>query len=311
MRRPINFLSFSLVVPVGLGAGVAHAQTDKVEQQVLATPGNLRIATGFGYSKGDYGDVTGTEVFSVPVSLTYSEGPLKIRVSVPWVRIDGPGSLLSTPQGAGGGGSSGTGGGEIEIEDEDDEDEDEDDDDSLIDDGSEAEARIAAASLAPLRNQRSGIGDVAVAVTYSIDLGSDFYLEPTARLKLPTASRRKRLGTGKVDLTLSSDLVKEVGNATFYVHGRRKFTGRPANSSIRSIWGAGAGASLMVKDGLAIGADYDWQQSSFRGGQSASEVTGWINLRLAPGFALTGYAGTGLNASSADVIAGMGLSIRM
>lgn len=313
--------SFKLILPAitasaALAPGLAHAQSDKVEKQVLATPGNFRVSTGFGYSKGDYGDVTSTEVFSVPVSLTYTEGPWKVRLSVPWVHIDGPGSLLSTPQGTGGGSGGSGNGGEVEVVDDhgggiidDDEDEDEDEDDSAA-----AGNRIAAAPTGPaipLRNQRSGIGDASVSVTYSIDLGGDFYLEPTARLKLPTASRRKRLGTGKVDLTLGSDLVKEVGDATFYVHGRRKLTGKPSNSSIRSTWGAGAGASLMVKDGLAIGADYDWQQSAFRGDQSASEVTGWVNARLAPGFSLTAYAGTGLNRNSADFLAGLGLSIRL
>ncbi len=297
----------ALAVGALLAPGMAHAQSDKVQDEVLASPGNFRIGTGFGYSRGDYGDVSDTDVFSVPVSLTYTQGPLKIRVSVPWVRIDGPGSLLTTPQGSGGSGNSGSSGGEIEVED--DEDEDEDDDDALIGGGDDAAA--AAAAALPLRQQRSGIGDLAVAMTYSFDLGSDFYFEPTARVKLPTASRRKRLGTGKVDLTVSSDLVKELGDATFYVHGRRKFTGKPAGSSIRSVWGAGAGASLMVKDGLAIGADYDWQQASFKGEQSISELTGWLNARLAPGFSLTVYGGTGLNASSADLIAGLGLSLRL
>jgi hypothetical protein len=312
-------LIFSIcAVSFGLVPTVVRAQSDKVEKQVLAAPGNFRISTGFGYSRGDYGDVTSTEVFSAPISLTYTQGPWKVRVSVPWVSIDGPGSLLSTPQGTGGGSGGSGNGGSIEVEDDhgsviddDDEDEDEDEDD---DDSALAGNRIAAAPTAaalPLRNQRSGIGDASVAVTYSFDLGRDFYLEPTARLKLPTGSRRKRLGTGKVDLTLAGDLVKEVGDATFYVHGRRKLTGKPANSSIRSTWGAGAGASLMVRDGLAIGADYDWQQSAFRGDQSASEVTGWVNARLAPGFSVTAYAGTGLNRNSADFLAGFGLSIRL
>ncbi len=301
---------------------VAFAQSTqsdaKVESAASSPDSSLRLSTGLNFSKGDYGEIEDTEVFSVPVSLTYRSGNFKVRVSVPWVQIDGPGSLLQTPEGRdGGGGGSGSGsrsdnsgpgsansgsgssgGSDIEVEDD-------GDDDLIDDDGVAGNNGVALAN-----NRRSGIGDVNVAMTYSFDLGGDFYFEPTAKVKLPTASVSKRLGTGQVDVTLSADMVKDVGPASFYLHGRRKFAGKPDGSTIRSTWGMGGGASVRAAEGFTIGADYDWQQSAFLGRQASSEVTGWANVRLSRRANLTFFASTGLNANSVDISAGSSISFR-
>ena len=159
-------------------------------------------------------------------------------------------------------------------------------------------------------NRRSGLGDTSASLTYSQDLGNHFYADVSGKLKLPTASTSKRLGTGKVDVTTSLDLGKDVGPASFYISGRRKFAGKPAGSAIRSVWGAGGGASVRASRGLTFGADYDWQQSAFAGGQSSSEVTGWAYMRLAPKIGLTLYAGTGLNQASANILGGATVTVR-
>lgn len=301
--------------------GMALAQsTTNSESATSATTGSgssLRLSTGINYSRGSYGEIEDTEVFSVPVSLTYRSGNFKVRVSAPWVRIDGPGSLLQTPEGRDGGGGGGgggrsnnsghgsansgsgsSGGSDIEVEDE-------DDDERVDDDGVAGSNGVTLAD-----NRRSGIGDVNVAMTYSFDLGGDFYFEPTAKVKLPTASVAQRLGTGQVDVTLSGDLVRDVGPASFYLHGRHKFAGTRAGSTIRSTSGFGGGASVRAAEGFTIGADYDWQQSAFVGRQASSEVTGWANVRLSRAANLTFFASTGLNANSADLSAGTSISLR-
>jgi hypothetical protein len=296
--------------------------TDSDTKTSSSSAGSFRLSTGVSYSKGDYGEIEDTEVFSVPVALTYKDGPLKIRVSTSWVNIDGPGSLLQTPEGRDGGGaridnsgsgsansgsggsgsnsgsgSSGSGGG-IEVEDE-------IDGDVIDDDGVSGGNGVGLTN-----NKRSGIGDVNVALTYSFDLGGGFYFEPTFKSKLPTASKAKRLGSGKFDFTLSGDFAKDIGNASLYIHGRRKFAGKPAGSTIRSTWGAGGGASVKAGQGFTIGADYDWQQSAFAGRKASSEVTGWANARLTSRASLTLFASTGLNANSADISGGASVSYR-
>jgi hypothetical protein len=328
MNLKTAIASSGLTMGLLVSPGVAFAQSAQSSSTVDTAPSgsdsSLRLSTGVNYSKGDYGEIEDTEVFSVPVSLTYRTGNFKVRVSVPWVRIDGPGSLLQTPEGRDGGGGSGSGSdnsgsgssgsgsgsgsgnsgsgssgsGGIDVEDN-------SSGDLVDDDGVAGNNGVTLAN-----NRRSGIGDVNVAMTYSFDLGGDLYFEPTAKVKLPTASVAKRLGTGQVDFTLAADLVKDVGPASFYLHGRRKFAGKPDGSTIRSTWGLGGGASVKAAPGVTIGADYDWQESAFLGRQASSEVTGWANFRISRSASLTLFASTGLNANSADFAAGTSISFR-
>lgn len=324
----------SCLLATGFGILAVPVSASAQDGENAVTPGDFRLSAGVSYSSGDYGEIEDTEVFALPVSLTWKKDGLKIRVSVPWVHVSGPGSLISTPEGRDGGSGQGRGrgrggdsdnsgsgssgsassgsgssGGGIEVEDEDeDEAEAENEAESGEDNGSTA--AVAGGAGALVDNTRSGIGDVNITATYSLDLGGEFYFEPGVKLKIPTASRNKRLGTGKVDITLSADIVKDVGAASFYLHGRRKFAGKPAASTIRSTWGAGGGVSLRVASGVAIGADYDWQQSAFAGQQASSEATAWAYTRLNRQMGVTLYASTGFNRNSADISGGASVSFR-
>jgi len=276
-----------------------------------AAPASWTASTGVSFSKGDYGELNNTKVLAVPFALTYRRSGLKLRVAIPWVTIKGPASLIQTPdigggvgpsgtsgseRGGGGGGggggpgpssgsgSSGNGSGDIGV----------------IDPGS-------ATNTSP---RRSGIGDLIVAGVYSQHVLGGLYLEPGLKLKLPTASRAKRIGTGKTDLTASTDLVQELDRVTIYAGGRRKFAGKIAGSAIRSTWGAGSGASVRFDNSFLVGADYDWQQSSVRGRGSLSELTGWVSARILRRGRATLSLTKGLNKNSATYAAATGLSWR-
>lgn len=262
-----------------------------------------RLSTGVNYSTGSYDELTDTKVISAPVSLKFTKGNFSVRVSVPYVRVDGPGSLIQTPDGSGGGTSGGSGG--------------------RTDNSGPGSANSGSGSSgsggvqvddsdgAPVSSKRSGFGDVVVAATYSFDLGSDFFIDASGKVKIPTASPTKRLGTGEVDVTTALDFVKTAGPATFYIHGRRKFAGKPTASLIRSIWGAGAGANIKAGKGVTIGADYDWQQSSLIGNEASSDVTGWASFRLNRKINLSVFGSTGLNSNSADFAGGLSISIKL
>ena len=111
-------------------------------------------------------------------------------------------------------------------------------------------------------------------------------------------------------MTTGLDLVKDIGEASVYVGGRRRFAGKPIGSTLRDVWGAGAGASLRASNSLSVGLDYDWQQSAFSGSGASSEITGWASVRVAPTVRLQVYAGTGFTTNSADLVGGMSLSWR-
>lgn len=294
-----------------------NARKDKTDD-----PAVFRLSTGVTYSVGDYGDTRDTKVIAAPLSVKVTKGPFSLRVSSAFVRISGPGSLIDTPQGRdvgfGGGdsgssnsgpgssnsgsGSSGSGG-------------------SNSGSGSSGSGSsgsggsssggtdIVPGSTFP-SSKRSGFGDVSVTAAYSLDLGNDFYADISGKVKLPTASTAKRLGTGKVDVTTGLDLVKDIGNVSVYVGGRRRFNGSSTAPPLRDVWGFGGGASLRASKSVSLGVDYDWQQSSSLGNGPSSEITGWSSFRLGGGVSLTVFGSTGFTANSADFSGGATIGFR-
>lgn len=162
-----------------------------------------------------------------------------------------------------------------------------------------------------INNRRSGLGDVAVTLGYSLDLTDSTWLDTTVRIKLPTARTAQRLGTGKADFTVGADLGQDFGDASIYVGGRRKFIGKPVGSTLRDVWSLGGGISYRLPGGTIVGADYDWQQSASLGEGPSSEVTGWVNFGLTRRLRLQMFASTGFTTNSADFAGGLSLSLRL
>lgn len=320
----------SMLMAAALSANVAAAQEAPAANGVEESPGVWRASVGVNYSEGDYGDTQSTKVVSAPVALKYRKGGFSIRVSVPWVHIDGPGSILDTPQGRDAGfgdlGSTGDDGGNSGGSDD---SSGSGSGSSGSDSGSDGSGSGGSGSsggdddsgsggvIAPpapgtvLSNSRGGLGDVSVALGYSLELGRSTWLDLGTRLKLPTASRAKRLGTGKADVTVSGDLVQDVGRFSLFAGARYRFLGKPAGSTLRDTWGAGGGVSYRLPGGTIVGADYDWQESATPGRIASSEATGWVNFGLTRKLRLQVFGSTGFNARSTDFAGGLSLSWRL
>lgn len=296
---------------------LAHADeaAPAAGQPAKSDPGIWRVSTGINVSEGDYGETQKTTVISAPLSLRYKRGGFSIRVSIPYVSIDGPGDLLDTPLGGDAGldgGSGGSGG--------------DDSGGSNSGSGSSNSGSGSSGSSggsgsggggdvitqpgAP-SDKRSGFGDVSVSLGYTLDFGTGTWLDTSARVKLPTASAASRLGTGKVDVTVGADLGQDIGPASIYVGGRRRFIGKDAGSTRRDVWALSTGISFRLPGRTLIGADYDWQQSTRPGEGPSSEVTGWINFGLSRKLRLQVFGSTGFTTNSADFAAGLSLSLRL
>ncbi len=52
------------------------------------------LSTGMTYLKGDYGQASDTEILYVPFTLKHRTGPWTLKVTVPYLRITGPGGVL-------------------------------------------------------------------------------------------------------------------------------------------------------------------------------------------------------------------------
>lgn len=289
MSIPLRFWILS-----GLGLAVptlSHAQQIDPAPETSHRAANdaWRLGLGVNFSTGDYDSLAGnTDVVSVPVSLRYRSGGFSIKVSVPYVHVNGPGSLLDTPQGGGSGEGS------------DDDNEGEDDDAPVV----------AGTPLTPTMQSRSGLGDVAITAAYSFALGGNFYLDANSRVKLPTASVAKRLGSGEVDYSAGLELGYDNGSLGYYISGRRRFIGNSPTTNRRDVWGLATGFSMAATPWLRLGGDYGWSQSTRATGGTISEVTGWASFRLSRAVRLQVYAATGLTAASANFSSGAAATLR-
>jgi len=276
---------------------------------------SLRVSIGATYAEGRYGQAARSEIATLPVSVKYTHSSFSVKVTVLYVHINGPGTLLDgtgsgssgssgssevseqeTETGTGGAGAgtdggSGAGTGETETG-----------DGGIV---ANSPGPVVPLPL-PLKN-RGGLGDTTIAIAYALPLGQSLWLEPRGRVKLPTASTSKGIGTGKVDITLAADLVGTFGPATLYAGARRRFLGHSVRFPLRDGWGLSGGGSYQVSPAVVVGADYDWLQSATPGRGPISEASAWISLRLNHTLRLQAYGGTGLSSRSADSLAGLTL----
>jgi len=152
----------------------------------------------------------------------------------------------------------------------------------------------------------SGIGDLALSGGYTLDLADDLYMDLVGRVKIPTASKKKSLGTGTTDVTTEAMLTKQFGMLSVSAKGGRRFNGRNATFPLRDVWLAGAGCAYQSGK-VTVGLDYDWRQAFVRGGSPMSEVTASMTYKVSPEWRLQTYGYTGFADGSPN--AGGGLQI--
>lgn len=188
----------------------------------------LSFTTGADTSVGDYGGFQETNILVIPFSLRAKRGPFRVSATVPYVRIDGPASIVA----AGGG---------------------------------ESEPIVINPFLPGPRQVRKGLGDVNLAVTWSLPsrLPGGVEVDLSARVKLPTSSRRKALGTGKTDFTVMAEASRRVGIVTPFVTFGYRMPGNLAGVELKNVPIASVGASVPVGNLVAI-ASYDYSGASSR-----------------------------------------------
>ena len=282
-----SFYPLCLAAACFSGFVPAHAQSTTASVERESALNYVQIDLGIDYSRGKFGETRATDVLSVPFRVKYVTGPFTFRVSLPYVRVSGPGSLVTTTEGRGGGGEDGGHGGG-----------------SPGGPGGSGTGHAAGdVIIVPGARARtdSGIGDVIGAVTYTWSAeAARVYVDLTGKVKLPTASVSKRLGTGRTDFVAAVDITKVVGAVSIYGGVRHRFAGRSAAFPLRDTWGASGGLSIAAARSVKLGLDYDWQQSPFRGHLPVSELTASTTFRLTRMLRLQLYATKGLTRNSVD-----------
>ena len=109
--------------------------------------------------------------------------------------------------------------------------------------------------------RREGIGDLSLGAAYQLPVsGVDASIG--ASVKVPTASREKGLGTGKVDYGVSGQLSKKLGAVVPFVGAGYTVIGEPDNFETRNRMSATAGSHLLLGKQSALTASYSYEQSA-------------------------------------------------
>lgn len=265
---------------IGLACSVARAE----EPSFFA--GSVQLATGFDWSEGDYGTTPDTSILYVPTTLSYrwdgfpltplAFDELEIAVTVPYMRVIGP---------------------------------------AVVVDGAPVVADTPAAARTRVTSGvRDGIGDVVTRVTWSWFPGPESarpVLELGLRVKAPTASTAKGLGTGEVDTSLQFGLAKSMGNVSLFGHAGYRFLGDPPGFNLRDGAFASVGGSWRAGEHFGAGLLYDWRDASVATARDAHELVPFAWIDFPHGFRIGPYGVFGFSNGSPDVGAGLQLSVRI
>lgn len=246
----------------------------------LADDGQWVFSTGIDYTNGDYGETEDTTIWIVPVSAAYVRGRWSASLTVPYVRLEGPGTIV--PGGAGFGGSGGTVGGLL---------------DGLLGGGADS----TTTTTGPV--EESGLGDVAAALSFTpIHTESDTKLTLTGRVRAPTADADRSLGTGEASAAIAAGLRQGVAGWAA-VYGSLGYQ-RAFESQADGMF-ASAGAEGYLTDRLLMGAGVDWSEASSELLRDSTKANLYAGFDATGKVRLVGYASAGLSDTAPDAGAGV------
>jgi hypothetical protein len=233
---------------------------------------SVEVYTGFDYSSGDYGETVSTDILYFPLTVKYATGPWTFRGTTSYIRIHGPANVIGV-----------------------------------------GENSTFIANLGPTgRFNRSGPGDIILGATYSLPSlwHNSLFVDLTGKVKLPTASVAKALGTGKTDFTGQIDIAKAIGRLTPFATIAYRIIGEPIAYPLHDAWNASAGLQYTLSRRISTGVAFDYRQSASPTGTDPQELFTYVNIGLGDKWSLDLYGVAGLSDGSADAAGGVQITFR-
>ena len=174
-------------------------------------------------------------------------------------------------------------------------------------------------SLAGVRTSgaASGLGDINLSATYALEQYYNYglFIDLTARVKAPTASFAKGLGTGEWDGAAQVDVAKSIdgtGPGTFMPFATLgyRITGDPNGFFLRNVLYGSVGVQYSWSDIVATGVSYDARQAAIRAAVDPEEMTAYTNIRLGQAWSANVYGVVGLSRNSPTAGGGVVLTYR-
>ncbi len=174
-----------------------------------------------------------------------------------------------------------------------------------------AVALVAMLAASTARTTESGLGDIVGSVGYALLLGNDDmpFVELTGKIKFPTASDSKSLGTGEFDYTAQLDLAQTFGKVTPYATLGYRISGDPEGTELDNILLASMGVGYAFSDQLGAGVALDYRQATTTGADDALELSPYVSWTVIDRLALSLNGLFGFSDGSPDSGAGLQLTI--
>ncbi|ARO88794.1 hypothetical protein EBAPG3_014020 [Nitrosospira lacus] len=269
------------------------------------------ISAGTDFSTGKYGGTASTDIWYVPFVGRYDRGPASFRLTVPYLNITGPGNILGPGiggiDGAGGiGGGGGGGGGVFACGEDRRRGADKPEDDGTCTDTG---AGGTPATNAVTRRTESGLGDLVAGFTYNLldHKPSGLVFDITGRIKIPTASAARGLGSGKLDYAVQGDLIKSISQFSVFTSFGYRILGDPSGVIFHNVFYGAAGLGYKLSSTSLLGTSFNIGQSPLRL-QDSRDLSVYFTHRVGENFRFNVYGLKGFSERSPDW--GSGVTLR-
>lgn len=236
-----------------------------------AEEARIGFTTGLDYSTGKYGQPESTTIKYVPLIGKYEYDRWLVKVTVPWLEIDGPGGVT---------------GGESKI---------------IIEDNINKHTHESGL----------GDIVTSVTYTAIQSAEHKFILDAGAKIKFGTASVNKGLGSGENDYALQLDAYKTLDKLTLLSTVGYRIIGNPGDSeyTLQNVWYGTIGAAYKINALNSVGLFLDLRQAAWEYNTNIREYTLYYSHRFNPTYSLQSYVTAGDTMSSVDFGAGLMLGV--
>jgi hypothetical protein len=213
--------------------------------------GKLTLETGMDYNTGKYGGTVSTDLLYVPFTAKYQGKEWTLRLTVPYIQVTGPASVISVMNGA----------------------------------------SLAGGVPSNIPQTRSGLGDIIGSASHNVYNGgnSGLMANLTGKVKLGTASLSQGLGTGQNDYALQTDVYQVREKHTLFGTLGYKIYGSPPGYKLDNVFYGYFGDSYKFDQANSGGAMLNLGQKVVSTGSPIVEAIFFVNHKLDPTWKVQGY----------------------
>ncbi|MBI5006968.1 MAG: hypothetical protein HZB95_07560 [Nitrosomonadales bacterium] len=231
--------------------------------------GYLTLTAGYESTTGKYGTASATDIETVPLSALYESGRWAWKLTVPYLRVTGEGSVVASGGGRG--------------------------------------RRAVTTTTVATRTTNSGLGDVVAMAIYNLYAAEnvDAGIDMAGRIKFGTASTT--LGTGKNDYAAQLYVYHSIADFTPSVIVGYEVLGSSAEVPLDNVYYGAVAGDYRFGELTNGGIEYRYAQQASATAAEQREVIAYINQEVGKEVFLRAYLVKGYSIASPD--SGFGLTI--